>query len=285
VILSEIQGYDDSPSELIFDRAEEMLFPNHSIGRSILGSEESLGRFRNGALKKFVDENYATDEMVLSFVGNVPFSNIRSAAERYFGVIPHKTRSRKRLKPVAVRGGKLAEKRDSFQKHCMLVGEAYALTDPKRLQLYLLNNILGGPGMNSRLNLALRERRGLSYSTESHYTPYTDTGVIMVYFSCDPDKFNKSLQVTREEIGKLRTRLIPDKRLEHAKRQLLGQLAISRENNEHLMLTTGKSYLVFDRAFSLETIRGQLEEITSLQLREGANEVLHPGNLNQLIFE
>jgi predicted Zn-dependent peptidase len=285
VILSEIQGYDDSPSELIFDRAEELLFPDHSIGRNILGTEESLARFRNGSLEKFQAENYATDELVLSVVGNIPFEKIKYAAEKYFGSIPRKARSRERQIPESVSGRKLIENRKAYQKHCMLVGPAYALPDEKRLQLYLLNNILGGPGMNSRLNMALRERRGYSYSAESHYSPYTDTGVMMIYFSCDADKFSRSMQVTRDEIRKLRSKLISDVRLEHARKQLMGQLAISRENNEHLMLTTGKSFLVFNRVDSLETIRKNLERITSSILRDTANEILDPAKLNTLIFE
>jgi len=285
VILSEIQGYEDSPSELIFDRAEELLFPDHSIGRNILGSEQSLARFRNGSLKKFQAENYATDEMVLSVVGNIPFDKIKYAAEKYFGAIPQKSRSRERRTPGSVSGKKLIENRKAYQKHCMLVGPAYALPDQKRLQLYLLNNILGGPGMNSRLNMALRERRGYSYSAESHYSPYTDTGVMMIYFSCDADKFGRSMQVTRDEIRKLRSNMIADKRLIHARKQLMGQLAISRENNEHLMITTAKSYLVFNRVDSLETIRKQLEMITSGILRDTANEIFDPGKLNTLIFE
>jgi len=285
VILNEIQSYDDSPSELIFDRAEELLFPNHSIGRNILGSAESLARFRNGALEKFRMENYATSEIILSSVGNIPFERIKYAAEKYFSDIPEKSRQRKRVQPVAEAGKKIVEKRNTFQKHCMLVGEAYALPDQKRLQLYLLNNILGGPGMNSRLNLALRERRGYSYSAESHFAPYTDTGVMMLYFSCDADKFNKSLQVTKEELKKLRTKLITESRLVHARKQLMGQLAISSENNEHRMLTSGKSFLVFNRVDSLETIRKKLDAITSSRLRETANEILDPAGLNMLIFE
>jgi len=285
VILSEIQGYDDSPSELIFDRAEELLFPDHSIGRNILGTEESLSRFRNGALKKFQTENYATDEMVLSLVGDVSFKNFCQAAEKYFGDIPQKSRSRERIQPLTVSAKKILQKRNAYQKHCMMVGPAYALPDQNRLQLYLLNNILGGPGMNSRLNLALRERKGYSYSAESHYSPYTDTGVMMIYFSCDADKFSRSMQVTREEIRKLRNNLIADKRLSHARRQLMGQLAISRENNEHLMLTSGKSYLIFNRVDSLEAIRKRLELITSDALRNTANEIIDPNKLNTLIFE
>ena len=285
VILSEIQGYEDSPSELIFDRAEEMLFPEQSIGRNILGTEESLATFRNGALEKFQAENYATDEMVLSLVGDVAFKDFCQAADKYFGDIPQKSRSRERIQALTVSAKKITEKRNAYQKHCMLLGPAYALADQKRLQLYLLNNILGGPGMNSRLNMALRERRGYSYSAESHYSPYTDTGVMMIYFSCDADKFSRSMKVTREEIRKLRNNLITEKRLSHARKQLMGQLAISRENNEHLMLTSGKSYLVFNRVDSLETIRKNLELITTTNLRDTANEIIDPNKLNTLIFE
>jgi len=285
VILSEIQGYEDSPSELIFDRAEELLFPDQSIGRNILGSEESLGKFRNGSLERFQAENYATDEIVLSIVGDLPFDKYRYAAEKYFGDLPYKKRVRPRLQPVSVSAKKILENRNAYQRHCMLVGPAYALPDEKRLQLYLLNNILGGPGMNSRLNMALRERRGYSYSAESHYSPYTDTGAVMIYFSSDADKFGRSMQVTREVIRKLRNSLITDKKLNYARKQLMGQLAISNENNEHLMLTSGKSILVFNRVYSMETIQKKLEAVTPGDLRDTANEIYDPGSLNTIIFE
>jgi predicted Zn-dependent peptidase len=285
VILNEIQSYEESPSELIFDRAEEMLFPDHPIGRNILGSESSLATFRNGTLQKFQQENYSSEEIVLSSTGNIPFERIRYAAEKYFSEVPYKGRQRRREIPEASVAGKITEKRNAFQKHCMLVGEAYPLTDSKRLRCYLLNNILGGPGMNSRLNMALREKRGFSYSAESHYTPYTDTGAMMIYFSCDPEKYPQSLQVTREEIKKLRTRLISDSRLNHARKQLIGQLAISYESNEHLMLTTGKRFLVFNQVSSLEMIRRELEQITAYELMETANEVMDLERLNTLVFE
>jgi predicted Zn-dependent peptidase len=284
VILSEIQGYDDSPSELIFDRAEELLFPNHAIGRNILGTEDSLKSFRNGVFENFQSKNYATDEMVLSSVGNLPFDLIKKAAEKYFETIPQKSRIRKRLRPETLRGKTVVEERNTYQKHCMMVGEAFALPHQKRLQLYLLNNILGGPGMNSRLNLALRERRGYSYSAESHYAPYTDTGAMMIYFSSDKEKLELSMGVVLEEIKKLRTSLISDTRLKHARKQLMGQLAISYENNEHLMLTSGKRFLVFHRVDSLDTIRNNLEKITARELRDTAHEILDPMRLNTLIF-
>jgi predicted Zn-dependent peptidase len=285
VILNEIQSYDDSPSELIFDRAEELLFPDHSIGRNILGSENSLSGFQNGALEQFQEQNYSTEEIVLSFAGNIHFERIRHASEKYFSAIPFKPRQRKRTIPSVSGGTKVVEKRNTYQKHCLLSGKAYSLPDQKRLQLYLLNNILGGPGMNSRLNLALRERRGYSYSAESHYTPYTDTGALMIYFSCDPERFRQCLQVTREEMKKLRAKQITDGRLNNARKQLIGQLAISHESNEHLMLTTGKRMLVFNHVNSLEEIRRQLYQISAAQLLDTANELLTPENFNTLIFE
>lgn len=285
VILNEIQSYEDSPSELIFDRAEELLFPDHSIGRNILGSEESLTRFKNGSIERFQQENYATDEIVLSTAGSIEFRRIIHAAEKYFADIPEKARLRARIQPVASQAKKLTEQRNTFQKHCLIVGKAYPLTDHRRLQLYLLNNILGGPGMNSRLNMALRERRGFSYSAESHYAPYTDTGAMMVYFSCDPERFQQCLRVTRDEIRKLRTRLINDSRLNYARKQMIGQLAIAYESNEHLMLTTGKRMLVFDRVDSLREIHQKLEQISSAQLKDTAHEILAPDQLNTIIFE
>ena len=285
VILNEIQNYEDSPSDLIFDRAEELLYPDHPIGRNILGSEQSLLKFRNGSVKRFLLENYVTPEIVLASVGSIPFDRIRHTVEKYFSEIPYKGRLRVRNKPLARMGEKRHEKRDTFQKHCILICEAYPLSHPKRLQLYLLNNILGGPGMNSKLNLALRERRGYSYSAESHYAPYTDTGAMMIYFSCDRENFSHCLRVTREEIGKLRSRLITDSRLSHARRQLMGQLAISYENNEHLMMTMAKSQLVFNRVDNLATIREKLDLITAEELRDTANEVLHPERFNMLVFE
>ena len=285
VILNEIMGYDDSPSELIFDRAEEILFPNHSIGRNILGSEKSLLSFRNGTLQRFRQENYSTSEMVLSSVGDIPFDKIRQVADRYFSQIPTRHRMRLRVEPEQASGIRISEQRNTVQKHCMLIGSAYSLPSKERLKLYLLNNILGGPGMNSRLNLALRERRGYSYSAESHYAPYTDTGAMMIYFSSDPEKFNRSLQVTKDEIRKLKTRKIPDKRMIHARKQLIGQLAISGENNEHLMLTTGKRLLIFNRVDTLNMIRQKLETITPDQLLSTANEILDLDRWNMLIFE
>ena len=285
VILNEIQSYEDSPGELIFDHAEELLFPRHAIGRNILGSEESLKRFRNGALERFLEENYPTTEIVLSSIGNIPFEKLVNLTGKYFSEIPRKERKRNRVLPEAVSGQKIKVARNTFQTHYVMIAEGFSLHDENRLKLYLLNNILGGPGMNSRLNIALRERRGYSYSAESHFAPYVDTGAQLIYFSCDRGNFSQCLKVTREELKKLRSNLIPDNRLANARKQMLGQLAIAYENNEHLMLTMGKSYLLFDKVDSLQDIYRKLESISAAELRDTANQIFRPERLNILIYE
>ncbi len=285
VILSEIQNYEDTPSELIFDHAEELLFPHHSIGRNILGTEKSLKRFQNGLVENFRDINYATDEIVLCSVGNIPFAKMKEYADRFFSDIPTRSRSRKRIVPVSELGKETLMKRDTFQKHCVISGEAYSYKNNNRIALHLLNNILGGPGMNSRLNMALREKRGYTYSAESHYMAYTDIGALNIYFSCDKERFDQSMEIAHKEMKKLRDKLIPEKRLNDARRQLLGQIAISSDNGEHLMLSMGKSFLVFNQVDSLTEIEKKLAAVTSEKLQEVAREILDPARLNTLIYE
>ena len=285
VILSEIQNYEDTPSELIFDHSEEILFPNHAIGRNILGTEESLKRFQNGLVETFRSDNYSTDEIVLCSVGDISFSKMKSFADRFFSEIPSRSRLRPRNQPQTEIGKEIVMKRNTFQKHCMIAGEAYSYKDENRIALHLLNNILGGPGMNSRLNMALRERRGYTYSAESHYITYTDSGALNIYFSCDKERFEQSLNITHKEMKKLRETMIHDKRLNDARRQLLGQIAISSENGEHLMLSMGKSYLVFNQVDTLKEIESKLESVSATKLQEVAKEILDPTRLNTLIYE
>lgn len=285
VILSEIQNYEDTPSELIFDHAEELLFPNHAIGRNILGTKESLKRFQNGLVESFRGDNYATNEIVLCSVGNIPFNKMKSFGDRYFSDIPIRSRVRPRFQPQAEIGKEIVMKRNTFQKHCIISGEAYSYKDENRIALHLLNNILGGPGMNSRLNMALRERRGYTYSAESHYITYTDSGALNIYFSCDKERFEQSLNITHKELKKLRETAINDKRLNDARKQLLGQIAISSENGEHLMLSMGKSYLVFNQVDTLKEIKSKLEVVSATKLQEVAQEILNPSQLNTLIYE
>jgi predicted Zn-dependent peptidase len=285
VILSEIQTYEDTPAELIFDQAEEILFPNHSIGRNILGTKESLGLFQNGLVETFRSDNYSTEEIVICSVGNIPFKKIFSQLETLFQEHDMVSRSRKRIVPVGTTGITTKIDRNTYQSHCIISGEAYSFANKDRIGLHLLNNILGGPGMNSRLNMALREKRGYSYSAESHYIEYTDTGALNIYFSCDKPRLKKCLEITNSELSNLRKNLIPPTKLTYARRQLLGQIAISSENSENLMLNMAKSHLLFNRVDSLKDISEKLEAIDANKLRDIANEIFDPSKLNTLIYK
>ncbi len=284
VVISEIQSYEDSPAELIFDDAEELLYPGQAIGRNILGTKRSLNRFRNGMLEQFYNENYATDEIVLCSLGSLDFKKLVKLTSATFGEIPMKTRSRIRTLPSASNGLLLTKKKRTHQQHCVLISEGYDLHHDDRLALHLLNNILGGPGMNSRLNMALRERRGFSYSAESHYAPYTDTGALAIYFSCERDKFDACYRVAMNEIEVLTRKEITAGRLAHARRQILGQLAISSDIPEHLLMTMGKSYMLFNTVESLDDIRKKLESIPASKLTEIARKVFDPKKMNTLIY-
>jgi len=284
VVISEIQSYEDSPSELIFDDAEELLYAGQSIGRNILGTKKSLNRFRNGLVEQFYQENYATEELVLCSLGAIDFNKLIRFTAATFGELPLKTRSRQRTVPIASEGKFKSVRKRTHLHHCVLVGQGFDLHNEDRLALHLLNNILGGPGMNSRLNMALRERRGYSYSAESHFAPYTDTGALAIYFSCERDKFDACHKVALKELELLRTKEISASRLTNARKQLIGQLAISSEIPEHLLLTMGKSFMLFNTVESLDDIRRKLEIISPQKLLDIARLVYDPVRLNTLIY-
>jgi predicted Zn-dependent peptidase len=284
VILDEILSYYDSPSELIFDDFEEQVYNGLPIGRNILGTEKNLESFSRSDILSFMNNNYATSEIVLSSVGNIDFNKLVLLCGKYFGLEPEKKRIRKRIVPNGYKPEFKSMKKDTFQVHCIVGNLAYKVSDERRIGLHLLTNILGGPGMNSRLNMSLRERNGYSYNVESHYTPYADTGIFMVYFGCDKEKFDKSLSLVYKEFENICKIRMGTLQLSKAKKQLIGQVAISNESNEHLMLAIGKSLLVFDKVDSLEEITKKIEAVNTDQILEIANEILGKKQLSVLKY-
>jgi predicted Zn-dependent peptidase len=206
VILDEINSYKDSPSELIFDDFEELLFKKDPIGRNILGTPKHIKAFKRDDILKFISNNYHTDQMVISSVGNIPFKKLVKMVEKYFGEIPENIRTEKRQKPNFYKPRTQTLIKNTYQRHCVLGNVAYDLNDDKRIPLSLLTNILGGPGMNSRLNLSLREKHGLAYNIESNYTPYVDTGVFSIYFGTDKGYLDKCLSLIDKELNLLCTK-------------------------------------------------------------------------------
>jgi predicted Zn-dependent peptidase len=284
VIIDEILSYLDTPSELIFDEFEEMVFNRHAIGRSILGTEAHLKKFRRKDIRRFMLGNYATDEMVLCSVGKIKFDKFVKICEAYFGQVPRRSRRRPRIAPGEYTPVSLSVNKDSFQAHCVTGNLAYDVNSPGRVPLALLTNILGGPGMNSRLSLSLREKNGYAYNIESQYTSYSDTGIFTTYFGCEKDSYEKCLKLVYKEFDKVRRQKLGTLQLSRAKKQLIGQVAIAAENNEHLMLSMGKNILVYDRVDSLEDIARMIEDVNSSQLLEIANEVLDINRLTLLHY-
>ncbi|KOH43604.1 M16 family metallopeptidase [Sunxiuqinia dokdonensis] len=285
VVLEEINSYKDSPSELIFDDFDELLFDGHPIARNILGTPDHVKSFSRDDIFQFLQDNYHTDEMVLSSVGNISFEKFLLLAEKYFAPIPPRLRTEKRLVFNHYTPGTRQVKRDTFQTHCVIGNIAYNAQDKKRMGMVLLNNILGGQSMNSRLNLALRERNGMAYNVESGYTAYSDTGQFSVYFGTEHENLDRALSLVNKEFRLLKNKELGILQLSKAKKQLIGQIALSSENRDDLMLTLGKSFLLYNKVDSLPRIYQKIEAITGQQLLEVANEIFDERQLSILTYE
>lgn len=284
VVLEEINSYKDSPSELIFDEFEELVFDGHPIARNILGTPANLALFNREAILRFISQNYHTDQMVISSVGKINFNTLVKLIEKYFGHAETRLRqNRRRQFDNYIPGSRIVEK-DTFQAHCLLGNVAFDVMHPRRIAMVLLNNIIGGQAMNSRLNMALRERKGMAYNIESGYTAYTDTGLFNVYFGTDRENLEKAIALILREFKLLREKKLGVLQLSKAQKQLMGQIAISAENGEDLMLTIGKSYLLFNKVDSVKTIFKKVEAISPVDLIEVANEVLDENRMSRLVY-
>jgi len=285
VIIDEINSYNDSPSELIFDEFEEMVYDGHPIARNILGTPKTVKLFNRTMIKKFMQRNYHTNEMVICSVGKIDPVVFQRLVTHYFEVMPACIIPCERKQFSGYSPLNREVKKDTFQSHCIIGTESYNLKDERRLPMVLLNNILGGNSMNSRLNMTLRERNGIAYNVEANYTSYTDTGVFMVYFGTDLNNLYKALSLVEHEFAILRDKKMGILQLSKAKKQLIGQLAISNENREDLMLSIGRSCLYFDKVDQLATVIEKIEKITADDIFEVANEMLAKDRLSRLIFQ
>jgi len=285
VIIDEINSYKDNPSELIFDDFEEVLFPESPLGRNILGTPEGLKSYSRADLLRFINENYHSDQIVLCVVGEIEKLRLIKIFHRYFENIEPRFRNSDKRQVKQYKPINTDEIKNTFQAHCVLGMPVFGFKDNRRITLHLLNNILGGPGMNSRLNMSLRERHGCTYNIESSYTPYSETGAFSVYFGTDKENLEKSIKLAHREFELIKTKKLGEIQLSKAKKQLMGQLAIASESNENQMINMGKSCLVFDKVDSMEEIYSQIEAVTALQLIEVANLVLSEKELSRVIYK
>lgn len=284
VIIDEIQSYEDTPSELIFDDFEELVFPNHPLGRNILGKPELLHQFKSEDALRFTNRYYRPDNMVFFIQGNVDFKRVIRLLEKAVSDIPATVTQQNRVKPEIYIPQNKTIHRDTHQAHVMIGCRSYDTHDKKRTALYLLNNILGGPGMNSRLNVALRERSGLVYNVEANLTSYTDTGLFSIYFGTDQEDVNRCIRLVHKELKRLREKPLSSGQLATAQKQIIGQIGVATDNFENNALNMAKTYLHYNKYEKPQEVYKRIQSLTPQDLWEVANEMFCEENLSTLIY-
>ncbi|MBQ7350078.1 MAG: insulinase family protein [Bacteroides sp.] len=284
VIIDEIQCYEDSPSELIFDDFEELIFPNHPLGRNILGKPHLLHQFKSEDALRFTSRYYRPDNMVFFVQGNIEFKRVIRWVEKAVSDIPATTTERQRKSPLAYLPQTRTVHRDTHQAHVMIGSRGYDAHNEKRTALYLLNNILGGPGMNSRLNVSLRERSGLVYNVEANLTSYTDTGVFCIYFGTEHQQVERCIRLVQKELRKLREKPLSTLQMTAAKKQIIGQIGVARDNAENTALGMAKTFLHYHKMDDPQEVFQRIEALTAKELWEVSNEMFEENYLSTLIY-
>ena len=291
VILDEIESYNDSPSELIYDDFENMIFEGSSLAMPILGSKKTLKHISKSPEHplKWMAQHYRPEHMVLFVLGNVSTKQVIASAERELGVISStdstttatSTSNRTSASTATTR----TYRRHTHQTHIMLGSHTYPIGHPNQLTMYLLNNILGGGSMSSRLYLSLREKYGLVYNVDSQAVPLSDTGYWNIYLACEPQHKEQCLELCHKELRNLRETTLTSAQLQRTLRQLEGQMAISAENQENNALAMAKQMLYHHHAPAWQETFAKVQQITPIQLQDVANEVFAPEKIYTLLYD
>ena len=285
IVIDEINSYLDAPSDKIFDDFEALLFQNHSLGTNILGTKESVASFTRAELLSYIERFFFPENMVISFVGDVPISKLTQTLEKDFGGLKRKG---VQSDPAPFSGYvpfKKWSKEANFQAHAVIGGLAPGYNSEQRRGMTLLTNVLGGPALNSRLILSVREKYGYSYSIEANYTPFVDTGYWAIYFGTDQKYLSKTLKLVYKEIKLMRENALSEIQLKKAKEQLKGHLALSLDSNSGIMLGLGKSLLLFNQIDSIQEIYGAIDKLSISELRDVAAAYFDHEKLSELVFE
>ena len=284
VILDEINSYRDTPADEIFDEFENIIYRGHQLGRNILGTIDLVEHYSRNDIMGFQRNHYSPDRMVLACIGDISFEDFYNLAKKYFSdyqgsALPY---NRVPFKPNT--SVTKEEERKSHLTHVIIGGLAYHYNDDRKLKMILLNNILGGPGMNTRLNLNIREKYGFAYTIESQYNAYSDTGNFAVYMGVDPHSRERAIELVFKELDKLKTQRLGTLQLSNAKKQLIGQVALSNESGMNELLGITRSAFYEEHIETLSETITKLQSITSDELMDVANEIYCEDNINMLIF-
>lgn len=285
VVLDELNSYLDSPSDRIFDDFEAKLFKGHSLGGNILGNETTIRAFSREALQKYVGKFFTAKNMVVSYVGDQSLHRIKKLVEQYFGETPTTVLPNDFVDFKEKNSFKESVQLANYQVHALVGGIGPGYNKESRRGMTLLTNILGGPALNSRLTLSIREKYGYSYSVEANYTPYMDVGFWTIYLGTDQKNLYKSLNLVQKELKILREKKMGVLQLNRSKEQLKGHIALSLEGNSGLMLGLGKSLLMFNQIDTISDIYSEIDKLTASELLEIANEYFTDQNFNELIFD
>ncbi len=285
VICDEIESYNDSPAELIYDEFENMIFQNHPLGHNILGTRERVLSFTSEDARRFTQRYYRPSNAIFFAYGDVDFPRMVKRLAHCMEQIGERN-VRLDIQPASSfpQSTTTTASQEHHQAHVMLGSKAYCYDDQRRMPLYLLNNLLGGPGMNARLNLSLREKNGLVYTVESAMASYSDTGCWSVYFGCDHHDVKRCLRLVHRELDKVMQHPLTERQLTAAKRQLKGQIAIACDNREQFALDIAKNYLHYGRERDIDELLERIDAITASQIQEVAQELFAPERLQQLIL-
>ena len=285
VILDEINSYRDTPADEIFDEFENLIYRGHQLGRNILGTIDLVENYTRNDIVKFRNQHYAPDRMVLACIGNISFDAFLKLANKYFADYQGDALPFERVPFIANAPTTRTEVRQNHLTHVIMGGLAYKYNDERKLKLILLNNILGGPGMNTRLNLNIREKYGFAYTIESQYNAYSDTGNYTIYMGVDPHSQERSIDLVYKELNKLMTQRLGTLQLSNAKKQLIGQVALSNESGMNDLLSMIRAGFFEEHIETLPETIAKLEKITSSDLLEIANDVYDRDKINLLIFK
>ena len=306
VIVDEIESYNDSPADLIFDHFENIIYRDKDLGHDILGTADDVRRFTSADAQAFTQRLYKPERMIFFVMGNYDFQYVKrtlkalteplqtlSPSPSIMGREEEVTATKdtaRMASPLLIMGEGSEERvffehRSTHQAHVMIGCAAYGSKDDRRIALYFLNNLLGGPGMNSRLNIALRERRGLVYTVESTLTNYTDTSTWAIYFGCDVEDVERCCRLVRKELDRLMEAPLSQAQFAAAMKQIKGQIGVACDNSENYILDTAKSFLHYNKFEGMNDTYQQLNKLTPQFLQQVAKEVFAPQNLTTLIFQ
>jgi predicted Zn-dependent peptidase len=284
VIIDELNSYFDSPSEMIFEEFDQQLFGNHSIGRSILGTKESINSVKRSTLERFRKRNLTAEQLIFSSAGNIPVEKLQLLLEKYLGKEKLAPFTQKRSKPTLKAGKKIFVEKDIHQVNYLVGGKAYAYPHKLRPALTLLANVLGGPALNNKLSMVIREKYGLAYHVECTYAPFTDCGIFSLYLGTDKENLKKATELAEKTLSYYKDNKMSSRQLHEAKKQIIGQMALAQDSGSALMFNLGKSLYLFNRIDTMQEVFRRLEEITSEQIQQAAIDTFHFEKMNVLAY-